>query len=141
METRLGNSIGRSLQGLQVGDNILAVCRIRHVDEHLGAMDIGGRISEELIQGVFIPCDVRCLQRGRIVVVGLGSALAAEYACERWADLVVARCRRMACRAAREYLLSVASPAAPAGEAASIAPIAAAMPSAGLIASVLFRML
>src|SRR5215471_9692388 len=103
---RLGEGNGRSLQGLEVGDNILAVCRIRHVDEHLGAVDIGGRISEELIERMVVPGDVCCLQRGRIIVVGRGSALAAEYASERRADLVLAWCRRMACRAAREYLLS-----------------------------------
>src|SRR5271169_58770 len=69
-------------------------------------MDIGGGISEELVEGMFVPGDARRLEGGRIAVPGLGPALTAEYARERRADLVLARCRRMACGAAREYLLA-----------------------------------
>src|SRR5262245_514351 len=72
-------------------------------------MDVGGGIGEELIESMLVPSDVRCLQRGRIVVAGLGSALAAKHTCEGRTDLVLAWCRGMARRAASEYQLSCRS--------------------------------
>src|ERR1700731_1993437 len=98
--SRLRSRRRRSLQSLQIGDDVLTVRRVGDADEHLRAMNVRGGIREELIERVFVPREIRRLEGGRVAVAGLGPALAADDAGEGWTDLVFAGLCRMACGAA-----------------------------------------
>jgi hypothetical protein len=84
------------LQRLEIGDDVLTIVVAGHADDHPGTVNVGGRILQEFVELLIIPGDGSRLECGRIVEPGFGSALAAEYACKRWTNLIHARLGRVA---------------------------------------------
>src|SRR5438105_2864510 len=74
----------RSLrQRFQIGDNVLPVFLVGHDVDHLRSADELAGPLEIFVQGLFVPGNIRPLHRRRIVIAGLGPALAAEHAGQR----------------------------------------------------------
>jgi hypothetical protein len=88
----LGTQPG-SLQDLQIGNNVLAIRRTRETDRHLCTRNVTWGIREILIERMFIPSDIRSLQRSRVAKTSFRTALSAKESGQRGADFVFARYR------------------------------------------------
>src|SRR6267142_6520648 len=75
-----------SLQHLHVGDDVLAILGIGNADDHFGPVYISRGIGEIFVELLLVPCDASGFEGGGIVVARRGTALASEYARERWAE-------------------------------------------------------
>jgi hypothetical protein len=73
--SRAGHS---RLQPLGIGDDVLTIVVAGHVDDYLGAVNVGAGILKEFVERRLIPGDDRRLECGRIVEPGFGTALAAS---------------------------------------------------------------